>query len=241
MKRQNMEYQQSMMQQQHNMEMKRDEQQQKLWQDRLQQEAQQKAQIEKEMMEQKKRAQQDWLQKQRQLNEENLQRKQKIEEQIEMKRRESMDYQAKLDRDTAKIRVREETEGKMKIERENEDIHLRKNKLNLEENRKTTLEIRKEELLAYTNLVKGIKDLMTDSDKLKVMGTAIIGITAGVVGIKRGINLCAKQIEKRWGKPSLIRETSRWSFKDFQPKKSWLSKQGRYQSSELKKRINSMN
>ena len=213
-----MQYKQQMLQQQHDLDMKRDEHQQELWKEKMQQENQQKAQLEKQLMEQKAKQQQEWLQKQKQLNEQNLQRQKQIEEEIEMKRRESMDYQAKLDRETNAIRIDAETKGKMKVERENEDIHLRRNKQELEEGRKTKLEIRKEELMAYSNLVSGVRDLVTDKDKLWIMGTGLVGITAAITASRRGIHLVAKQIENHWGKPSLVRETSRRSFKvGYQP------------------------
>ena len=147
------------------------------------------------------------------MNESNLQRQKQVEEEIEMKRRESMEYQAKLDRETNAIKVDAETKGKMKVERENEDIHLRANKQELEENRLTKLEIRKEELMAYANLMSGVRDLITDKDKLKIIGTGLVGITAAITASRRGIHLVAKQIENHWGKPSLVRETSRKSFK----------------------------
>jgi len=242
MARENMQYRQQMMQQQHELEAKRNEQQQEMWKEKMEREAQQKAQLEKELMQQKSRQQDEWLEKQRRLNEENLSRQKKVEEEIEMKRRETMEYQAKLDRETNAIRVKAETEGKMKIERENEDIHLRRNKQELEEGRKTKLELRKEELLAYTNLMSGVRDLVTDKEKLWIMGTGLVGITAGITATRRGIHVVAKQIETRWGKPSLVRETSRRSLKDFQPNKSWLfNKQQRYTSRALKERISAMN
>eukprot|EP01083_Nonionella_stella_P288223 980865_1 len=114
-------------------------------------------------------------------------------------------------------------------------------KQELSEGRTTKLEMRKEELLAYANLAGGIKDLITDGDKLWIMGCGLVGITAGITASRRGINLIAKQIENHWGKPSLVRETSRWSFKDFRPNKGWLNKNERYISKELKKRIEIMN
>eukprot|EP01084_Bolivina_argentea_P136122 239759_1 len=178
MARENMQYKQQMLQQQHELDVKRDEHQNELWKQKMEQEARQKAQLEQQLMEQKKKHQEEWLQRQRQLNEEKLQRQKKVEGEIEMKRRETMDYQAGLDRETNAIRIDAETKGKMKVERENEDIHLRANKQSLEEGRKTKLEIRKEELVAYANLMSGVRDLITDKDKLWIMGTGLVAVTA---------------------------------------------------------------
>ena len=243
MARENMQYKQQMLQQQHELDMKRDEHQQDLWKEKMQRENEQKAQLEKQLMEQKAKQQQEWPQGQKQRNEQNLQRQKQIEEEIEMKRRESMDYQAKLDRETNAIRIDAETKGKMKVERENEDIHLRRNKQELEEGRTTKLELRKEELMAYTNLVSGIRDLVTDKEKLWIMGTGLVGITAAITASRRGIHLVAKQIENHWGRPSLVRETSRRSFKDLRPSKMWLfrNREQRFTSNALKERIATMN
>merc|ERR1711971_1306619 len=97
--------------------------------------------------------------------------------------------------------------------------------------------------MAYTNLVSGIRDLVTDKEKLWIMGTGLVGITAAITASRRGIHLVAKQIDNHWGRPSLVRETSRRSFKDLRPSKMWLfrNREQRFTSNALKERIATMN
>jgi len=59
-----------------------------------------------------------------------------MEEELEANRRKTLEFQAKLDQDTARIRAKAESEGKILQERENEDVHLRALHVQLEEDRK---------------------------------------------------------------------------------------------------------
>lgn len=232
---QNLQYRQQQMEQEYELKKKQQEMDQELWRQRQQEDAQRREEQERRSLQNKTAQQDEWIRKQRELNEQNLQRQKEVEKEIEEQRRKSLEYQAQLDRETARVKAQAESKGKIDVERENEDIHLRSQRERLVEERQTKLEIRKEELLAYRDLWNSFREVVTDKDKMMLIGKSIVGITFGVVAAKQTVNLSAKMIENRLGKPALVRDTSRWSWKDVLPSRKWLRRKSWFTGKQQKK------
>eukprot|EP00937_MAST-01D_sp_MAST-1D-sp2_P000014 g14.t1 len=114
--------------------------------------------------------------------------------------------QAELDRAAKLRRVQAEAEGRLRAERENEDVRLRRLRAQAEEDRRKLVETVTTALHA---LGQGLKALLADRQKLLTTVGALVALAAGVFIVREAAKLLAAQIERRLGRPSLVRETSR--------------------------------
>ncbi|KAA6424075.1 MAG: ATPase family AAA domain-containing 3-B-like [Trebouxia sp. A1-2] len=132
--------------------------------------------------------------------------KRRIQEQIEGERRATEKYKANLEKEVEREKALAEAEGRIKENRENEDVNRRAMQLRLEEERKKLVEAIN---TTFTNLGSGTLALLTDKEKL---GTALAGLTVlalGVYSAREGTRV-AGQVFSRWlGTPKLVRDTSR--------------------------------
>jgi ATPase family AAA domain-containing protein 3A/B len=69
--------------------------------------------------------------------------------------------------------------------------------------------------LASETLGAGIKDFLSDKNKMLAAASTITMVALGVYSAKVGTGLAGRIVEARLGKPSLVRETSRVSLKSF--------------------------
>merc|ERR1719369_2280899 len=106
-------------------------------------------------------------------------------------------------------RIEAETTAKAKIERENQDLYLEQIRLKAKETRTTTMDgIR----TAGSVLGAGAEAFLRDWDKVTAAAAGLSLLALGVYTAKRGTGVVASYVSARLGKPSLVRETSRFSF-----------------------------
>merc|ERR550539_188549 len=91
-------------------------------------------------------------------------------------------------------RIEAETVARAKIERENQDLYL--------EGIRT----------AGSVLGAGAEAFLRDWDKVTAAAAGLSLLALGVYTAKRGTGVIASYVSARLGKPSLVRETSRFSF-----------------------------
>lgn len=107
-----------------------------------------------------------------------------------------------------KARALAEAEGRIREQRENEDVHNRALALRLGEERVTRVQ-------AIQEWAKQAQAMVTDflSDPGKIAGVALLVTAAagGVYGMRETARVVGRIVETRLGKPSLVRETSRMS------------------------------
>ncbi len=144
-------------------------------------------------------AQRQMAEQERQKQEESLRRQEEI-------RRKTLEYEAELRRKTELARVQAETEGKIKQERENHDLIMAKTREEAKEYRETVLESIK---LATATIGSGIKEFVTDRDKLINVAATVTALAFGIYAAKVSTNVAGRFVEARLGKPSLVRETTK--------------------------------
>jgi len=219
--RENIMRKQQLMEQEYNHQSRLEEERSKRDQEGRRQDAQMKQEMHKQKLEEKRRTNDEWLANQKRLFEEQQSLEKKTALEIEEEKRRTMDYQANLDRETAKIRADAESDGRIRQERENVDINEKLSRTRLEEDRKTRLAIRKEELEYYASFFASLRDTVTSPEKLPYLVGGVSGMAFGIYGSRMGLNVAGRFIESRIGKPSLVRETSRMGWRDLSVSKMY--------------------
>ena len=148
----------------------------------------------------------DQLNAQKQMQEQALVKQQEQVERAERERRKTLEYEAKLREKTEAAKALAETKGRIEQERANHDLILEKAKLEATEYRETVLKSIKD---GGEMIGNGLKDFLTDREKLQNTAAAVTAIGLGLYTAKVGTGVAGRFIESRLGKPSLVRETSR--------------------------------
>ncbi|XP_078486551.1 ATPase family AAA domain-containing protein 3-like isoform X2 [Ciona intestinalis] len=150
----------------------------------------------------------DQLKQQSLMNEDNLRRQEQSVEKQESMRRATLEHEMKLRRDNEMARAEAEAIARAKADRANKDIRREEIKLEAAEKRETVLESIK---TAGTVLGDGAKAFLGDWDKITTAAFGLTLVAAGVYTSKNAIGVAARYIEARLGKPSLVRDTSRFT------------------------------
>lgn len=150
----------------------------------------------------------DQINAQRALQEEERKRQEESVARQEAIRRKTLEYEAELRQQTELARVKAETEGKTKQERENFDLYLNKAKLEAELYRDTVLQSIK---LAGQTVGSGIQAFLADPDRMFNAAVTITAISLGIYTAKTATGVAGRYIEATLGKPNLVRDTSRKS------------------------------
>ncbi|PNF43273.1 ATPase family AAA domain-containing protein 3 [Cryptotermes secundus] len=150
----------------------------------------------------------DQLQQQQRINDENLRRQEESVAKQEAMRRATIEHEMDLRHKNEMKRVEAELRAKAKVDRENQDLTLEQIRLKAAENRVTVLESIK---TAGSVLGTGVHALLADWDKILAAAGGISLLALGVYSAKGTTGVAARHIEARLGKPSLVRETSRFS------------------------------
>lgn len=151
----------------------------------------------------------DQLLQQQRINEENLRRQEESVAKQEAMRKATIEHEMELRSQNEMKRIEAELKAKAKVDRENRDLILEQIKLKAAENRVTVLESIK---TAGSVLGSGAHALLTDWDKVVAAAAGMSLLALGVYSAKGATGVTARYIEARLGKPSLVRETSRFSF-----------------------------
>ncbi|KAI9922017.1 hypothetical protein PsorP6_000050 [Peronosclerospora sorghi] len=152
----------------------------------------------------------DQLAAQKYMKEQELKKQEEILARQEASRRKTLEYEAELRQKTELAKVAAETEGRIKQERLNHDLHLEEARVRAKEYRETVLEAIK---LASTTVGSGFIAFVDDKEKLTTTVVSLTALAAGIYTAKVSTSVAGKYIEARMGKPSLVRETSRRSFR----------------------------
>jgi ATPase family AAA domain-containing protein 3A/B len=131
-----------------------------------------------------------------------------VARQEEMRRR-TAEYEAELRTKTEIAKARAEAEGRIQQERENHDLTLSKLKLEAAERRDTILKAVQD---GGKLVGEGLAAYLSDVEKLRNTALTITGVAVGIYAAKTSITVAGRFVEARLGKPSLVRETSRFSF-----------------------------
>ncbi|KAF5300749.1 hypothetical protein FQA39_LY10994 [Lamprigera yunnana] len=151
----------------------------------------------------------DQLGQQQRMNEENLRRQEESVAKQEAMRKATIEHEMELRSQNEMKKIEAELRAKAKADRENRDIILEQIKVKASENRLTVLESIK---TAGSVLGSGAHALLTDWDKVVAAAAGISLLALGVYTAKGATGVTARYVEARLGKPSLVRETSRFSF-----------------------------
>ncbi|XP_029346241.1 ATPase family AAA domain-containing protein 3 [Acyrthosiphon pisum] len=150
----------------------------------------------------------DQLQQQRASNEENLRRQEEsVAKQESMKKatiEHEIEMKSKLDAKKSEAKAL----ARAKAERENHDLTMEQLKLKASEHRQTVLESIK---TAGSIFGSGANALLSDWDKTLMAAGGLSLLALGIYSAKGFTGVTAKYVESRLGKPSLVRETSRFS------------------------------
>ncbi|GAB4815326.1 hypothetical protein N2152v2_002372 [Parachlorella kessleri] len=133
----------------------------------------------------------------------------RIAEQIEAERRATEKYKAELEKQVQREAKLAEAEGKTKERRANEDIYRRELALKLEEDRKRLVEAIN---TTFGNLGSAASSLLTDRDKLLTFVGGATLLALGVYSAREGTRVAGKGIDRWFGTPKLVRETSKRPF-----------------------------
>jgi ATPase family AAA domain-containing protein 3A/B len=143
--------------------------------------------------------------------------RQRAEEELQAERRRSDEHKARLDREVHEHRAEierkmlgaralAEAEGRIKEQRDNEDLHTRRARLKAAEDRTTQLE-------SITATIKGVGDSLSsfilDTPRVTATLVTLTALAAGVYGMREGSRVGAALLQKRLLTPPLVRETSR--------------------------------
>lgn len=141
------------------------------------------------------------------------------EEQIQAQQRRSEKERAEIERETIKVRALAEAEGRAHEAKLAENV-----------NRRLLLEranLEKDKWLAAINTTfdhigGGLRDLVTDRDKLIIAVGGVTALAAGVYTTREGARVMWGYVDRILGQPSLIRESSRGKY----PWSQWVSRKG---------------
>lgn len=133
-------------------------------------------------------------------------------EEIERKwRREAHDIElekARMERNTSLEKAKIDVDGRIRQQRVNQDIEMMQLQQRLEADRMKMLQALD---AIFDHFGRGASALLTDERKWSQLIGGFVAIAAGIYLSREGVRIAGTILEKRLGKPSLIRETSRSS------------------------------
>ncbi|XP_069959812.1 ATPase family AAA domain-containing protein 3-A isoform X3 [Cherax quadricarinatus] len=154
----------------------------------------------------------DQLVQQQRMHEENLKRQEdSVAKQEAMRKEQRHKYDMK--------RLEAKMIAKSKIERENQDLTLEQIRVRAAEDRETTLKSLVEKRETVLSSIKtagaaigtGLDTFLSDPAKIQAAVGGLVALTAGYYAAKGSLGIMFRFVEARLAKPSLIRETSRFS------------------------------
>ncbi|CAH0556759.1 unnamed protein product [Brassicogethes aeneus] len=150
----------------------------------------------------------DQLAQQQRMNDENLKRQEESVAKQEAMRKSTIEHEMELRHKNEMKRVEAEMTAKAKVDRENRDLTLEQIRLKATENRVTVLESIK---TAGSVIGAGTQAMLSDWNKVLTAAGGLSLLALGIYSAKGATGVTARYIESKLGKPSLVRETSRFS------------------------------
>jgi len=155
-----------------------------------------------------RRRYEDQLVQQQRMQEENLKKQEESVAKQEAMRKATLEHEMEARAKADTKRIEAETKAKAKIERENQDLYLEQIRLKAKEHRGTILESIQ---TAGTVLGTGAQAFLRDWDKVTAAAAGLSLLALGIYSAKRATGVLAGYVSARLGKPSLVRDTSRFS------------------------------
>ncbi|RXN17202.1 ATPase family AAA domain-containing 3A [Labeo rohita] len=150
----------------------------------------------------------DQLRQQQVLNEENLRKQEESVQKQEAMRRATIEHEMELRHKNEMLRVEAESKARARVERENADIIREQIRLKAAEHRQTVLESIR---TAGAVFGEGFRAFVSDWDKVTATVAGLTLLAVGVYSARNATAVAGRYIEARLGKPSLVRETSRFT------------------------------
>jgi ATPase family AAA domain-containing protein 3A/B len=151
----------------------------------------------------------DMLNAQKYMQEEQLKKQEEMVARQEEMRRKTAEHEAALKTKMELAKAQAQADGRIRQERENHDLILEKLKQEAIERRDTVLKGIQD---AGKMIGEGLQSYLDDTTKLRNTALTVTGIAVGVYTARTSIGIAGRFAEARLGKPSLVRETSRFSF-----------------------------
>uniref|UniRef100_A0A671LZA2 AAA+ ATPase domain-containing protein n=1 Tax=Sinocyclocheilus anshuiensis TaxID=1608454 RepID=A0A671LZA2_9TELE len=148
------------------------------------------------------------LRQQQLLNEENLRKQEESVQKQEAMRRATVEHEMELRHKNEMLRVEAESKARARVERENADIIREQIRLKAAEHRQTVLESIR---TAGAVFGEGFRAFTSDWDKVTATVAGLTLLAVGVYSARNATTVAGRYIEARLGKPSLVRETSRFT------------------------------
>mmetsp|Transcript_80121 Transcript_80121/g.162169 ORF Transcript_80121/g.162169 Transcript_80121/m.162169 type:complete len:577 (-) Transcript_80121:63-1793(-) len=161
------------------------------------------------MDELERKRQVDMLNAQKYMQEEQLKKQEEMVARQEEMRRKTAEHENALKTKMELAKAQAQADGRIRQERENHDLILEKLKQEAIEQRDTVLKGIQD---AGKMIGEGLQSYLDDTTKLRNTALTLTGIAVGVYTARTSIGITGRFIEARLGKPSLVRETSRFSF-----------------------------
>lgn len=139
---------------------------------------------------------------------EQLKKQEEMVARQEEMRRKTAEHEAALRTKTELAKTKAEADGRIRQERENHDLILDKLRQEAVERRDTIL---KGIADAGKMIGQGLQSYLDDTKKLQNTALTVTGIAVGVYTARTSIGIAGRFVESRLGKPSLVRETSRFA------------------------------
>lgn len=140
---------------------------------------------------------------------EQLKKQEEMVARQEEMRRKTAEHESVLRTKMELAKAQAEANGRIRQERENHDLILDKLKQEAIEKRDTVLKSIQD---AGKLIGEGLQSYFDDTTKLRNTALTVTGIAVGVYTARTSIGVAGRFVEARLGKPSLVRETSRFSF-----------------------------
>ncbi|TNN85563.1 ATPase family AAA domain-containing protein 3 [Liparis tanakae] len=150
----------------------------------------------------------DQLRQQQALNEDNLRKQEESVQKQEVMRKATIEHEMQLRNKNELLRIEAETKARARVERENADIIREQIRLKAAEHRQTVLESIK---TAGAVFGEGFRAFVSDWDKVTATVAGLTLLAVGVYSARSATAVAGRYIEARLGKPSLVRETSRFT------------------------------
>lgn len=160
------------------------------------------------MDELERKRQVDMLNAQKYMQEEQLRKQEEMVARQEEMRRKTAEHEANLRTKTELAKAKAEADGRIRQERENHDLILDKLRQEAAERRDTVLKGIQD---AGKLIGEGLQSYLDDTTKLRNTALTVTGIAVGVYTARTSIGVAGRFVEARLGKPSLVRETSRFT------------------------------
>ncbi|XP_075966997.1 ATPase family AAA domain containing 3 [Anarhichas minor] len=150
----------------------------------------------------------DQLRQQQALNEDNLRKQEESVQKQEAMRKSTINHEMDLRHKNELLRIEAETKARARVERENADLIREQIRLKAAEHRQTVLESIK---TAGAVFGEGFRAFVSDWDKVTATVAGLTLLAVGVYSARNATAVAGRYIEARLGKPSLVRETSRFT------------------------------